>query len=94
MDDEDLVQELNITTITKHPKYRPGVAYFDVAVLEVDQVEFTVNVRPICLPSSNNFRPDRYDQVSLSLFVFIAIFLQIKKVLWCYSYGWKISIKQ
>jgi hypothetical protein len=30
----------------------------------------------------------------LSLFVFIAIFLQIKKVLWCYSYGWKISIKQ
>jgi len=81
LDDEDLVQELNITKITKHPNYKQGVAYFDVAVLEVDPVEFTGNVRPVCLPTSKNFKVDRYEQAILLLFVFFTIFLLKNSVL-------------
>jgi hypothetical protein len=77
-DNEDMLQELKIAKITKHPKYQKGVAYFDVAVLEVDPVEFTGNVRPVCLPSSRNFNVDKYQQLSLLSFVFIVICNQIE----------------
>ena len=63
-DNEDIVQEVRITKIIKHPKYVQGVGYFDIAVLQIEPIEFTANVRPICLPSSTNFRLDKYDQVS------------------------------
>jgi hypothetical protein len=62
-DDEDFVQEFRITKITKHPKYVQEIAYFDIAVLELEPVEITAHVRPICLPSSKDFRMDKYDQV-------------------------------
>ena len=62
--DEDLVQEVKISKISKHPKYIHGVAYFDVAVLDVEPVEFTETVRPVCLRASRGFRVDRYEQVS------------------------------
>jgi glycosylphosphatidylinositol transamidase (GPIT) subunit GPI8 len=74
LDDEDLVQELNITKITKHPNYKQGVAYFDVAVLEVDPVEFTGNVRPVCLPTSKDFKVDRYEPVTLVYYLFFSQF--------------------
>ena len=67
-DDEDIVQELRIIQITKHPKYVQGVAYFDTAVLEIEPIEFTGFVRPVCLPSSNNFKADKYDQVIYTAF--------------------------
>jgi hypothetical protein len=52
-----------ITKITQHPKYVQGVAYFDIAVLEIELVKFTANVRPICLPSSKGFRIDKFNHV-------------------------------
>ena len=61
--DDEFVQEVKITKITTHPNYVNGVAYFDIAILEVELVKFTGQVRPICLPSSKNFRVDRFDQV-------------------------------
>jgi hypothetical protein len=63
-DDEDIVQEVRITKITKHPKYVEGLAYFDIAVLVIEPIEFTAYVRPVCLPSANNFSLDKYEGVS------------------------------
>jgi hypothetical protein len=65
IDDEDIVQELRITRITKHPKYVEGVAYFDIAVLETEPIEYTGYVRPVCLPSSKDFNEDKYEGVSI-----------------------------
>jgi hypothetical protein len=61
--DDEFVQEVKITKIAQHPAYVKGKAYFDIAVLETELVEITGNVRPICLPSSQDFRVDKYDQV-------------------------------
>jgi hypothetical protein len=61
--DDEFVQEVRITKITQHPEYVQGVAYYDIAVLETELVKFTGNVRPICLPSSQDFRVDKYNQV-------------------------------
>jgi hypothetical protein len=63
-DEDDFVQEVKITKITKHPKYVEGVAYFDIAVLIIEAIEYTGYVRPVCLPSSRDFRVDEYDRVS------------------------------
>ncbi len=63
-DEDDFVQEVRITKITKHPKYVEGVAYFDIAVLIIEPIEYTGYVRPVCLPSSKDFRVDEYDRVS------------------------------
>ncbi len=54
---------MKITKLTQHPEYVQGVAYYDIAVLETELVKFTGNVRPICLPSSQDFRVDKYNQV-------------------------------
>jgi hypothetical protein len=63
-DEDDFVQEVRITKITKHPKYVEGVAYFDIAVLEIEAIEYAGYVRPVCLPSSKDFMVDKYDGVS------------------------------
>jgi hypothetical protein len=63
-DDKDIVQEVRITKITRHPKYVRGVAYFDIAVLETEPIEFTGYIRPVCLPSSKDFSVDKYEGVS------------------------------
>jgi hypothetical protein len=63
-DEDDFVQEVRITKITKHQKYVEGVAYFDIAVLIIEPIEYTGFVRPVCLPSSKDFMVDKYDGVS------------------------------
>ncbi len=76
-DDEDIVQEVKITKITKHPKYVEGLAYFDIAVLIIEPIEFTVFVRPVCLPSSNNFNVDKYEGVSKIIKIVLSICPQL-----------------
>jgi hypothetical protein len=56
-------QQRKITGITKHPKYHDGVAYFDIALLDIEEAYFSETVRPICLPDSANFNTDKYAQV-------------------------------
>jgi hypothetical protein len=63
-DDENFVEEVRITKITKHPKYVEGVAYFDIAVLEIELIQSTGYIRPVCLPSPNDFSMDKYEGVS------------------------------
>ena len=47
--------------IYKHPNYVLGKAYNDIAVLITAPVDFTIHVRPICLPMSSTFKLDQYE---------------------------------
>ena len=65
--DDEFVQEVKITKVIQHPKYNQGAYYFDVAVLEVDPVKLSANVRPVCLPDSQDFDVDKFNQVCFIL---------------------------
>ncbi len=80
-DEDDFVQEVRITKITKHPKYVEGVAYFDIAVLIIEPIEYTGHVRPVCLPSSKDFMVDKYDGVS-KVNKYNGYFLQLYEIQW------------
>jgi hypothetical protein len=41
---------LDIQDIAKHPQYNGITAYFDIAVIETDDVTFSKGVSPVCLP--------------------------------------------
>ena len=70
-DGEDTIaQEVKVTRIAKHPEYKIGLAYFDVAVLEMEEIQFTEFVRPICLPDSKDFVEDRYEGVIINYVIF------------------------
>ncbi len=56
-------QHRQISGITKHPKYYDGQAYFDIALLDVEEVQFSNSVRPVCLPNSKDFKTDKYEGV-------------------------------
>ncbi len=62
--EEKIAQQRKITKITKHPKYISGRGYFDVAVLEIEEVWLSETVRTICLPDSTDFKEDKYDLVT------------------------------
>ena len=58
-----------IKTLIKHPKYKEGKAYFDIAIIKLDKpVEFNIYIYPVCLPTepiydlkkrlNNNFQFD------------------------------------
>ncbi len=74
-DDENIVQEQRITKITKHPNYVEGVAYFDIAVLEIEPIEYTAHVRTICLPSSKDFTVNKYEGVRQNHIDLLNIFM-------------------
>ena len=58
--DDGLVQEFDIQEIFINPNYKDGLAYYDVAVLIIQNVEFTTHVRPVCLPNPEDFWLERY----------------------------------
>jgi hypothetical protein len=60
-------QHRKITGVTKHPKYYDGQAYFDIALLDVEEVQFSETVRPVCLLDSKDFKTDKYDGVRRDL---------------------------
>ena len=45
-EDYENVQEFDILQIAKHPKYKQGIAYFDIAVLTIKPATFTKYVNP------------------------------------------------
>ena len=65
--DDGYVQQFDIKEIFVHPKFINGIAYYDIAVLEIPTVEFTLHVRPICLPWSTVFNQDLYDGKTATL---------------------------
>ena len=66
-DDDKFVQEFEIEQIIKHPYYIHGKAYYDIAVLKIPSVVFTVRVRPICLPNHELFNINKYEGYSSTL---------------------------
>ncbi len=59
-------QTFLIKKVFQHPKYI-GTAYFDLAVLQIAPVKFNANLRPICLPSSSDFKIDHYEDKTTTL---------------------------
>ena len=43
-----------------HPQYVPPKAYFDIALLKIDAVEFDDSIIPICLPTQTSTDEDKY----------------------------------
>ena len=60
--------DLEIIKSHPHPDFDNETAYFDVAVLETEKVNFSRSIRPICLPDSPSDDVDKYmnDQVELT----------------------------
>jgi hypothetical protein len=44
--DDDSVVERDVAGVQIHPRFVAGEAYFDIAVLKIDKVMFSVFVRP------------------------------------------------
>ena len=41
-----------------HPRYEAFLAYFDVALVRIAEVDFTAGIQPICLPTAADLDPD------------------------------------
>ena len=50
-----------------HPKYDRVAAYFDVAVLETEEIDFNRSIFPVCLPESKFTRVEEYDRIYVEL---------------------------
>ena len=61
-DDDIDVTERSLVKISTHQKYDNFQAYFDVAVITIDHINYTTSIRPICMPSDAAiFRTEAYD---------------------------------
>lgn len=61
----DTKRELLKTTV--HPKYQSGVAYFDVAIVQIEKVVFSPSISPICLPNGPSKNLNKYQGLSATL---------------------------
>ena len=67
-DDDVGVVERRLAKISTHNKFDNFQAYFDVAVITIDRIEYTTSIRPICLPPDmSNFRATAYDNNAATL---------------------------
>ena len=58
----------SIRSIMIHPKYDNTMAYFDVAVIKMNQpVPYLTNIYPVCLPVTPSRRTNKYDDKSAIL---------------------------
>ena len=55
------VKILDILATHIHPQYVPTVAYYDVAILETEKLNFSRKVRPVCLPKLPSEDIHQYD---------------------------------
>jgi hypothetical protein len=54
LDTGDYTVTKQILRITKHPKYRNALAYYDIAVVEIESLELTDHIGPgLSLPISS-----------------------------------------
>ena len=54
----------SIEKVSVHPKYN-GTAYFDIAVLQINQV--LPHLRQVCLPDSSKFEIDQHEERAATL---------------------------
>ena len=57
-------KDISIKEIKIHPDYKYRNAYYDIAVIVTETLEFSNNIRPICLPKKSNTNRD-YHRVDL-----------------------------
>ena len=50
-----------------HPNYDGTLAYFDVGIIQTEEVEFSETVQPICLPDTFSVDMDKYKDNSVEL---------------------------
>ena len=65
--DDGPLQVLNILEKNFHPDYRIEKAYFDVSILETTPLTFSRSIYPICLPPSDTFNINEYNEKSVQL---------------------------
>ena len=59
--DNGNAKDLDIIKIFVHPKFDGEASYFDVAILETEEITFSRAVRPVCLPNKINNNIHKYD---------------------------------
>ncbi len=52
---------LEIVNSFVHPNYDGKTSYFDIAVLETENINFSKRVIPVCLPDKISYDVDKYD---------------------------------
>jgi secreted trypsin-like serine protease len=53
--------------INVHPLYNYKTAYFDIAIITTENIKFTVNIQPICLPENSSNDVHKYDRDQVDL---------------------------
>jgi hypothetical protein len=58
---------LEIVNSHLHPKYDGKSSYFDIAVLETEEIEISRKISPVCLPENISYDENEYknDQAQL-----------------------------
>ena len=59
-------KDLNVIKTEVHPKYA-GLAYYDVAILTTQKVEFSRDINPICIPEEEFHDKEYYEQHAMQL---------------------------
>jgi hypothetical protein len=59
--------DVDIKYVNIHPLYNHPNAYFDIAIITTDNVEFTNKIQPICLPKYSSTDVHKYDEKHVDL---------------------------
>ncbi len=64
---KETIRVLEIVNSHVHPKYNGKSSYFDIAVLETEEIEISNKINPVCLPESISYDINEYknDQAQL-----------------------------
>ena len=61
-----LGMDLDIRGITVHPEYNK-TAYYDVAIIATDNIDFSNDIQPICLPSESSTDENKFNRNQMDL---------------------------
>lgn len=80
LEDDRFVVERTVNQMIMHPKYDNFSAYYDVAIIEMDQeVTFTIGVKPVCLPRKPTANVHNRDKTFVTLTGWGRLFRQENK---------------
>ena len=56
-----------IEKIVTHPNYDGKAAYYDVGVIQTEEIKLSPTVQPICLPDNFSVNKDKYENFFVDL---------------------------
>jgi hypothetical protein len=59
--------DVDIMKINVHPLYNYSMAYFDIAIIVSNSINFTDNIQPLCLPEYSSTDVHKYDRDQVDL---------------------------